>query len=91
MDKKECLKIILDNKYPTINDLRYNQKLGYLFSKDELEQFLSEKENLMDDSSEFIKTIPLKMFNSKHCFYVDGAYLKKNYNQYFLYTLYQNH
>ncbi len=82
MDKMECLKIILGNKYPTINDLRYNQKLEYLFSKDKLEQFLNEKENLMDECSEFIKTIPLKMFNSKHCFYVDGAYLKNNYNQY---------
>lgn len=82
MDKKECLKIILGNKYPTINDLRYNQKLGYLFSKEKLEQFLKEKDNLIEENSEFIKNLPLKTFNSKYCFYVNGQYLIDNYNQY---------
>lgn len=82
MDKKECLNIILGNKYPTINDLRYNQKLGYLFSKEKLDIFLSEKENLIEEKQKGIEELPLKTFNSKHCFYVRGEYVLSNYCQY---------
>lgn len=82
MDKNECLKIILGNKYYTINDLRYNQKIGYMFSKEKLTDFLNEKENLIEENFNSIECIPLKTFNSKHCFYVKGEYIHSNYNQY---------
>ena len=51
-------------------DLRYNQKLGFLFSKDELAQFLKEKESLVEQNNKDIENLPLKTFNSKYCFYV---------------------
>jgi len=82
MEKKELLKLILGNEYYTIEDLRYNQKLGFLFSKDELAQFLKEKERLIEENNEDIEKLPLKTFNSKHCFYVNGNYLISNYVQY---------
>ena len=82
MEKKEILKLILGNEYYTIDDLRYNQKLGFMFSKDELAQFLKEKERLIEENNKDIEKLPLKMFNSKHCFYVNGNYLLSNYVQY---------
>lgn len=82
MDKTECLKIVLDNDYYTIRDLRHNQKLGFLFSKDKLEEFFKAKEMLIEEGEEAIKKLPLKTFNSKYCFYVNGLYIVNNYVQY---------
>ncbi len=82
MDKKECLDIVLSNDYYTINDLRYNQKLGFLFSRDKLEEFFKTKEILIEAGEEKIKRLPLKTFNSKYCFFVDGMYINSNFNQY---------
>ena len=72
MEKKEILKLILGNEYYTIDDLRYNQKLGFMFSKDELAQFLKDKESLVEQEDKFIQLLPLKTFNSKYCFFVNG-------------------
>ncbi len=82
MDKIECLKIVLGNEYYTINDLRYNQKLGFLFSKDKMEEFFKAKEMLIEEGEKSVKKLPLKTFNSKYCFYVDGLYIVNNYVQY---------
>ncbi len=82
MEKKEWIKIIFGDDYYTIDDLRYNQKLGFLLSKDELAQFLKQKETFIDEKNERIENLPLKTFNSKYCFYVNGKYLISNYKEY---------
>ena len=82
MEKKEILKLILGNEYYTIDDLRYNQKLGFMFSKDELAQFLKDKESLVEQEDKFIQRLPLKTFNSKYCFFVNGKYLALTHSEY---------
>ena len=82
MDKQEQINLIFGEKYYSINDLRYNQKVGIMFSKDEFQQFLKTKEQLIDENFELIKKLPLKTFNSKHCFYVNGKYLLGAENEY---------
>lgn len=82
MDRKDYFKLIFGNEYYTIKDLRYNKKLGFLFSKDELEQFFDEKEKLIEENNRHIKNLPLKTFNSKYLFFVRGKYLLENYKQY---------
>ena len=34
MDKKKLYELVFGDKYYSIEDLRYNQKLGIMFSKD---------------------------------------------------------
>ncbi len=82
MDKQKILEIILNDKYYAIEDLRYNQKIGIKLSKEQFQDFLSSKDDLIDENSEFFKKLPLKTFNSKHCFYVEGKYLLSTYNEY---------
>lgn len=82
MNQQKAAQLIIGEKYYSINDLRYNQKVGIMLSKDEFEQFLKDKEALIDGGFECIKTIPLKMFNSKHCFYVEALYLLSTYHEY---------
>lgn len=82
MEKSEILKIILSDKYYSLDDLRYNQKLGFMFSKDKLAEFLTGKDDLIANNYEKIIILPLKTFNSKHCFYVKGPYLLYNYKEY---------
>ena len=82
MDTKEMGKLIFGEKYYSINDLRYNQKVGIMFSKDEFQQFLKTKEQLVDENFKLMKKLPLKTFNSKHCFYVKGQYLLGEENEY---------
>lgn len=82
MDKQNAVKLIVGNKYHSINDLRYNQKVGVMLSKDEFNQFLSIKDQLIDEGFESINALPLKTFNSKHCFYVNALYLLETQNEY---------
>ena len=82
MDKQNAVKLIVGNKYHSINDLRYNQKVGVMLSKDEFNQFLSIKDQLIDEGFEYINALPLKTFNSKHCFYVNALYLLETQNEY---------
>lgn len=82
MDTQKAVDLILGEKYYSINDLRYNQKVGILFSKDEFKQFLSIKDELVKENLEPIKKLPLKTFNSNHCFYVNGLYLLQTQNEY---------
>lgn len=74
--------IIFGPKYYTITDLRYNNKLGYLFSSQKLSEFLKEKDRLIELKNDNIENLPLKTFNSKYCFFVSGEYLKSAYKQY---------
>lgn len=82
MDKQNAVKLIVGNRYHSINDLRYNQKVGVMLSKDEFNQFLSIKDQLIDEGFEYINALPLKTFNSKHCFYVNALYLLETQNEY---------
>ncbi len=82
MDKQEVLKIIISDKYYTMEDLRYNQKIGIKFSKEQFQDFLETKDDLVEDNLKFFKKIPLKTFNSKHCFYVEGNYLLSTHMEY---------
>jgi len=82
MDKQKVAEIILGGKYYTIEDLRYNQKVGIKFSKEQFQDFLAAKDELIDESFKFIKNLPLKTFNSKHCFFVRGQYLLSAYKEY---------
>ena len=82
MEKKDYYNLIFGDEYYTIDDLRYNQKLGFMFSKDELAQFFREKEHFIEEKNEDIEKLPLKTFNSKYCFYINGNYLLSNYVQY---------
>ncbi len=82
MDKYKVLDIILNDKYYTIEDLRYNQKIGIKFSKEQFQDFLETKDDIVNYKTDFIKKLPLKTFNSKHCFYVNGNYLLSVYKEY---------
>ena len=76
MDKKYVANLIAGAQYNSLDDLRYNQKIGIMFSKEELNEFLSIKEQLIEEKFKLMQKIPLKTFNSKYCFYVDGIYLQ---------------
>ena len=83
MDKQYVIQLITGNKYHSVNDLRYNQKVGIMFSKDDFNELLAIKDQLADEGFERIKALPLKTFNSKHCFYVSAQYLLETLKEYF--------
>lgn len=79
--------ILIGENYYSIEDLRYNNKLNYNFSKEQINQFIEYKESLLDNGgmiNNFIKlkNIPLSTFNSKFCFYTEGKYLLSLYSEY---------
>lgn len=82
MDKQLVLDLILGSQYYNIDDLRYNQQIGYNFSKDQLKEFFLIKEQLIDEKNKNFNILPLKTFNSKYCFYVNGEYLNELYSNY---------
>ncbi len=75
MDKIKTLSILKQDRYYTADDLRYNQKLDFLLSKDEFNAFLDIKDSLIEEGNGAFCRIPLKTFNSKHCFYTNTKYL----------------
>ncbi len=82
MDKFKIIDLMFDNEYHSITDLRYNKKLGIMMSKDQFQEFLDIKDQLVDEKIDFIKKIPLKTFNSKHIFYSEGKYLLQTATEY---------
>ena len=70
MNKEYALSLITKDKYLTIDDLRYNQKMGIMLSKEEFAEFLALKDELVGEQLDITRSLPLKTFNSKHCFYV---------------------
>ena len=64
MDKNKILQILLENKYYTIDDLRYNKNVGILFSKDELNDFLDTKEMAFKR---------LSMSGLSNCFFISSV------------------
>lgn len=82
MEREKLHNLIFGDNYYGVEDLRYNSKVGILMSKDALNDFFAEKERLIESGNDKMKCLPLKTFNSKYCFYVDGMYLADRYNQY---------
>ena len=82
MDIKQAMDLIVGEHYYSVNDLRYNQKVGAMFSKDEFNEFLAIKDSLISNEDEYMKALPLKTFNSKFCFYVNASYLLKTKAEY---------
>ena len=82
MEKTEVGKLIFGDKYYSVTDLRYNQKIGIMFSKDQFYDFLKTKDQMIDEDYEYMVKFPLKSFNSKHIFYVRGLYLLKTLKDY---------
>lgn len=82
MNIDDVIKIITAEEYNSITDLRYNKKLGLLLSKEEFKQFLKFKEELLSKNNKLFVSIPLKPFNSKHIFFVNGPFLKYYKNEY---------
>lgn len=82
MEKEKVQHLLMNKDYYSVDDLRYNQKIGVLFSKDEFKEFLKIKDRFVEENFEFVKKLPLKTFNSKHCFFVEGLYLLSVYSEY---------
>lgn len=82
MEKEYVKSIISGDKYYSIDDLRYNRNVGIMFSREQLEDFLLTKNQLIEDNCGIIRPLPLKTFNSKHIFYVNGDYLSKSHEEY---------
>lgn len=82
MNKERVESILKNNDYYSIDDLRYNKKVGIMFSKDEFCEFLEIKDQMIDDGLDIFCKIPLKTFNSKHCFFVKSEYLKNILSEY---------
>lgn len=82
MEKEYVKNIISGDKYYSIDDLRYNQNVGIMFSRERPEDFLLTKNQLIEDNCEIIRPLPPKSFNSKHIFYVNGGYLSKTHEEY---------
>ncbi len=75
MENEKIIKLLTSSKYYSSEDLRYNKNYGFLFSKEQLADFLNSKDRLIEEENELFRKLPLKTFNSKHCFYVEGCYL----------------
>lgn len=75
MDQEFVTKLILGGKYYTIDDLRHNKKIGIMLSREEFEEFLAIKDTLVSKQDALTVALPLKSFNSKYIFYVNGFYL----------------
>ncbi len=82
MEIKKFEQVVFGDEYYSLEDLRYNQKIGLLLSKDELKDFMYQKERLIIDGNKNVKVLPLKTFNSKYCYYTAGAYLLNKYSEY---------
>lgn len=82
MEKAEVGKLIFGDKYYSITDLRYNQKIGIMLSRDQFYDFLNTKDQMIDEHHEYMEKLPLKSFNSKHIFYVNGLFLMNSLNEY---------
>ncbi len=82
MEIKKFEQVVFGDEYYSLEDLRYNQKIGLLLSKDELKDFMYQKERLIINGNKNVKVLPLKTFNSKYCYYTAGAYLLNKYSEY---------
>ena len=82
MNKDFAISLILNNRYYSIDDLRYNQKVGIMLSKEQFAEFLALKDQLLEEQFKPMYSLPLKTFNSKHCFFVNGRYILSAVQEY---------
>ena len=82
MEKDYVSNLIIGDKYYSVTDLRYNQKVGLMLSKEQFCQFLDIKDQLAEEGAARTIKLPLRAFNSKHIFYVNGLYLLQTLNEY---------
>ena len=82
MEESLFYELLSGSEYFTLEDLRYNKKVGYCFSKEKYETFIAYKKELLCESDNIFQKIPLKTFNSKYLFFADGKYLQSLYNEY---------
>ena len=82
MKKGQAYSYLLGVNYYSPEDLRYNVKHGFLLSKDDYDDFLSTKDELLSSDDEHFCKLPLVTFNSPYCFYTQGLYLLNNLHTY---------
>ena len=82
MEKDYVSNLIIGDKYYSVTDLRYNQKVGLMLSKEQFCQFLDIKDQLAEEGAARTIKLPLRAFNSKHIFSVNGLYLLQTLNEY---------
>ncbi len=83
MNMDNYMNLIFGENIYSLNDLRYNKKIGITMGKDELADFLNFKDSLVENNVQYIHSLPLKTFNSKYCFYVDALFLLRLKNEYY--------
>lgn len=82
MTKEEVLELVLSEQYYTVKDLRYNQQVGQMMSSKQVNDFLMLKDHLVEEGAEHFYRLPLKTFNSKYCYFVEGKYLESIQKEY---------
>lgn len=82
MNKEYAISLISNDKYDSIDDLRYNQKVGIMLSKEEFAEFLTLKDQLVEEQFDMMRPLPLKTFNSKYCYFVNGRYILSAVQEY---------
>ncbi len=82
MKHEELINLVFGERYYSLEDLRYNKKIGIMMGKDEFADFLKFKDSLIENKVQHIHPLPLKTFNSKYCFYVDWIYLSRLKSEY---------
>ncbi len=80
---EKYIDLVFGDKCYSLDDLRYNKKIGITMSKDELADFLNYKDTLVEQKIDLVFPLPLKTFNSKYCFYIDALFLLRLKNEYY--------
>ncbi len=83
IDMEKYFDLVFGENCYSLDDLRYNKKIGITMSKDELSDFLNYKDALVEQKIDRVFSLPLKTFNSKYCFYVDALFLLGLKNEYY--------
>lgn len=73
MEKKDVMVVLLGENYPTPEELRYDKKVGLLYTKEEAEEFFREKRKLLKAGDEHFFRLELKA--DPPLFFVEGKYL----------------
>lgn len=82
MQKEKVMSLLIGHDYYSKDDLRYNVKYGFMFTKEQMDEFLMIKRELLAENFEFLHKIPLITFNSKYCYYANGLYLTEKMTHY---------
>jgi Fic family protein len=82
VNKKDVLAMLCSNNYYTVDELRYNTKVGKLFSKEELSVFIALKREMLSEGNSMFIATTLKSFNSDYIFFCKGGYISNLLNDY---------